>query len=150
MSLDPFSAVVDLVNGVGSKLVDRLFPDKVTQAAERARAEFEIAKLTQDGDIRAMQASLSAILAEAQSTDPWTSRARPSFMYVIYLLILFSIPMGILSAFKPEIASAIAHGMTTYLQAIPDSLYTLFGVGYLGYTGAKSWETKKKSAPGVK
>lgn len=150
MSFDPITAVVDLVNGVGSKLVDRLFPDKVAQASERARAEFEIAKLAQDGDIRAMQASLSAILAEAQSTDPWTSRARPSFMYVIYLLILFSIPMGILSAFKPEIATAIANGMTTYLQAIPDSLYTLFGVGYLGYTGAKSWETKKKTAPGVK
>jgi len=29
------------------------------------------------------------------------------------------------------------------LAAIPDSLYTLFGAGYLGYTGARSFDKIK-------
>jgi len=38
-----------------------------------------------------MQISLSAIMAEANSHDPWTSRARPTFLYVIYGVILLSV-----------------------------------------------------------
>jgi phosphotransferase system glucose/maltose/N-acetylglucosamine-specific IIC component len=86
---------------------------------------------------------MSAIIAEAQSSDPWTSRARPSFMYVIYVMILMSIPMGILSAFNPAMAVAISAGMKSWLSAVPDSLWTLFGVGYVGYTGARMMEKRK-------
>jgi phosphotransferase system glucose/maltose/N-acetylglucosamine-specific IIC component len=64
-------------------------------------------------------------------------------MYVIYILILMAIPMGFLSAFSPHTATAVAEGFKMWLQAIPDSLYTLFGVGYLGYTGARSLEKVK-------
>ena len=143
MALDPVTAVVDLVNGVGAKLIDRLFPDKIAQANDRARAELAVLQVAQDGEIRATQAQLSAIIAEAQSSDPWTSRARPSFLYVIYIMILIAIPMGLLSAFRPEMAVAVAAGMKAWLTAIPDSLYALFGAGYLGYTGARSVEKAK-------
>lgn len=149
MALDPVTAVVDLVNGVGSKLVDRLFPDKITQAAERAKAEFALQELTFDSDIKLYQTQLSAILAEAQSQDPWTSRARPSFMYVIYIMILVSLPMGVLSGFNPDLAAKIANGMKLWLAAIPDSLWALFGAGYLGYVTAKSYDNKKKIENGV-
>ena len=143
MALDPVTAVVDLVNGVGAKLIERLFPDKIAQANDRARAELAVLQVAQDGEIRATQAQLSAIIAEAQSSDPWTSRARPSFLYVIYIMILIAIPMGLLSAFRPEMAVAVAAGMKAWLTAIPDSLYALFGAGYLGYTGARSVEKAK-------
>lgn len=86
---------------------------------------------------------MAAILAEAQSQDPWTSRARPSFMYVIYVMILMGIPMGFLSAFRPDLAAAIAHGMQLWLAAIPEPLYALFGAGYMGYAYARSWEKGK-------
>ena len=76
---------------------------------------------------------MKAIITEASSADPWTSRARPTFMYVIYVMILCSIPMGILSAFQPTMAVAIAAGMKAWLASIPSELYTLFGVGYVGY-----------------
>nr|MBA3605212.1 hypothetical protein [Acidimicrobiia bacterium] len=94
MALDPFTAVTDLVSNVGGKLIDRLFPDKVEQSRERAAAEVALLQVNQDGDIRATQAQLSAILAEANSADPWTSRARPTFLYVIYVMILIGVPMG--------------------------------------------------------
>lgn len=142
MALDPITAVLDLANGVGSKLIDKLWPDKTAQAAERASAELALFQVQSDADIQQQKQQLSGILAEAQSTDPWTSRARPSFMYVIYVMILMSIPMGFLAAYNPLIATNVILGMKQWLAAIPDSLYTLFGVGYLGYTTAHSYDKK--------
>jgi hypothetical protein len=139
MDLTGIGAIFDF----GGKLVDKLFPDKVAQEKERAAATLALAQLEQDGEMEKLKVSMSAILAEAQSNDPWTSRARPSFMYVMYLMILVAIPMGIVSAFRPDLAVAIAAGMKAWLAAIPDSLYTLFGVGYVGYTGFRSYEKGK-------
>ena len=47
--------------------------------------------------------------------------------------------MGVIAAFDPTTARAIGSGMTAYLAALPDSLYALFGTGYLGYTAARQW-----------
>src|SRR3546814_19154406 len=84
-----------------------------------------------------LKSQLYAIIAEAQSGDPWTSRARPSFLYVMYALLLWAIPMGLIAAAQPAMADAISQGMTGYLRAIPEPLYELFGTGYLGYTAAR-------------
>lgn len=143
MSLDPITAGLDLVNNIGGKLVDRLFPDKIAQATERAQAEIAIASVQNDAEIRKIGSQLSAIIAEAQSSDPLTSRARPTFLYVIYILLLMGIPMGLLSAFKPDMAIQVAAGFKAWLDAIPDALYALFGAGYLGYTGARTIEKRR-------
>ena len=134
--------VSEVVTGLAGPLfglVDELF----TSDDERAAAKTKILQLEQDGKLKEMQTQMSAILAEANSKDPWTSRARPSFMYVIYILILASIPMGFLFAFKPEIAGAVTLGFQGWLGAIPDTLYTLFGAGYLGYAGARTVDKMK-------
>lgn len=128
---------------LGKAMIERVFPDKDKQATERAQAELALAGLQQDGTMKLLSVQMSAIVAEAQSPDPWTSRSRPSFLYVMYILILWCIPMGILSAFKPEMAAAITKGMTGYLAAIPEPLYVLFGTGYLGYTAARQWGKAK-------
>lgn len=132
-------ALIEGLIGPIAKLIDKIIPDP--QA--RDQAKLELLKLEGSQDMDALRTQLSAILAEAQSTDPWTSRARPSFLYVMYVLLLWSIPMGLIAAARPEMAAAIAHGMNAYLAGIPDSLYALFGTGYLGYTAARSW-TKAK------
>jgi hypothetical protein len=77
--------------------------------------------------------------------DPWTSRARPGFLYVMYAMILWAIPLGVVAAFSPERAQAIAAGMTAYLRGLPEPLYALFGTGYLGYTAARQWGKAKGS-----
>ena len=82
---------------------------------------------------------ISTIEAEAQSADPWTSRARPTFLYVMYVLLLWALPMGLIAAVSPATAARIAGGMSSYLNALPEPLYTLFGTGYLGYTAARQW-----------
>lgn len=128
---------------VGKSLIDRLFPDKIAQAAERAKAEAELVALQQSGRLQEIQVQMSAILAEAQSADPWTSRARPSFLYVIYVVILLGVPMGFLSAVQPEVAERVAAGFGAWLHAVPEALWALFGAGYLGYTGFRSWDKSR-------
>ena len=44
---------------------------------------------------------------------------------------------------RPEMAKGIADGMNAYLAGIPESLYALFGTGYLGYTAARAWGKAK-------
>ena len=128
-------SVLEAIVGPVSKLLDKIIPDP--QA--RDKAKLELLKLQGDQEMANITAQMQAIVAEAQSTDPWTSRARPSFLYVMYALILFAVPMGVIAAFDPATARAIGSGMTSYLSALPDSLYALFGTGYLGYTAARQW-----------
>jgi hypothetical protein len=92
--------------GIGGKLIDKLIPDPEA----KAKAHLDLAKLVQDGQLEEMKTQMSAIIAEVQSSDPWTSRARPSFLYVVYILLLWSIPMGVLTVFKPEAAQLFTEG----------------------------------------
>lgn len=128
---------------LGKSLIERIFPDASKQAKERAQAELAFASLAQEGKLKELGLQLSAIVAEAQSADPWTSRARPSFLYVMYVMILAAIPFGALYAFKPEVAMQVAAGVKAWLAAIPSEMWWLFGAGYLGYTGARMFEKGK-------
>ena len=132
-------AIFDAIIAPVSKLLDKLIPDP--QA--RDRAKLELIKLQGDQEAAGIAAQMQAILGEAQSPDPWTSRARPSFLYMMYTLILWSIPMGLIAAADPKMAAGIANGMTAYLRGIPEELYALFGTGYLGYTAARTWGKAK-------
>jgi hypothetical protein len=89
--------------------------------------------------MEALRTDLSAVLAEAQSADPWTSRAWASFLYVIYAMLLRAITMGLIAAVQPEAAGNIALRMNAYLNGLPEPLYALFGTGYLGYPVARQW-----------
>lgn len=146
VSIIPGEQLVSSLTDLGGKIIDKIWPDKTAQEAERNKAQLALLQMQQEGDLKLLGTQISAILAEAQSNDPWTSRARPSFLYVIYVMILMGIPMGFLSAFRPEMAGAVAAGMQKWLAAIPTELYTLFGVGYLGYTGFRGFEKMKGKA----
>lgn len=140
MDLTGVGAIFDF----GGKLIDKIFPDKLSQEKERAAATLALASMEQSGEIERLRISMSAILAEAASQDPWTSRARPTFLYVMYILFLAAIPMGILSAFFPAFAKAVITGMQDWLNGLPNELYILFGTGYLGYTASRSYDKKQQ------
>ena len=127
--------LLDFLN-IGSKIIDKIIPDP--QA--KAEANLKLQQLAQQGDLEELNRSYDAIVAEAQSADKWTSRARPSFMYVMYAIILSAIPMGILTAFNPLAATNIITGFKAWLGAIPDSMWALFGTGYLGYSVSRSYD----------
>ena len=128
-------SLLEAIVGPVSKLLDKIIPDP--QA--RDKAKLELLKLQGDQEMANITAQMQAIVAEANSSDPWTSRARPSFLYAMYALILWAIPMGLIAAADPQIAKGIGEGMTAYLRGIPEELYALFGTGYLGYTAARTW-----------
>ena len=127
--------LIESLAGPLASIIDKIIPDK----AARERAKLELLKLEGSQELENIQARLSAIVAEAGSSDPWTSRARPSFLYVMYAIILWALPMGLIAAFRPEAARDIAAGMNAYLSGLPEPLYALFGTGYLGYTAARQW-----------
>lgn len=136
MDITGLGAVFDF----GSKIIDKLFPDKT----EAEKLKLAMLQQQQAGEFKDLEMRFSAIVAEAQSQDPWTSRARPSFMYVMYALLLAALPMGVLFAFQPETAQAVTEGVGRWLNALPEELWWLFGAGYLGYSGARTFEKRAR------
>ena len=128
-------ALIESLIGPVASIIDKVIPDK----AARDRAKLELLTLEGSQELRQIETRMAAIVAEAQSADPWTSRARPSFLYVMYTMLLIALPMGVLAAFRPQAATDIAAGMNAYLNGLPEPLYALFGTGYLGYTAARQW-----------
>lgn len=120
-------------------IIDKIIPDKEA----RDRAKLELLKLEGTQELEHLRTRMSAIVAEANSADPWTSRARPGFLYVMYVMILWALPMGLIGAFRPDAAQGIAAGINAYLNGLPEPLYALFGTGYLGYTAARQWGKAK-------
>jgi hypothetical protein len=128
-------ALIDVLIGPVASIIDKIIPHKEAQA----KGKLELLAFEGAQEMPMIEAQLQAIVAEANSKDPWTSRARPSFLYVMYILLLTALPMGLHSAFHPAAATDIAAGMNPYLHGLPEPLYALFGTGYLGYTAARQW-----------
>ena len=120
--------------GILDKAIDKFFPD----AGDRQKYKIKARELELSGEFKELEGAIQLIMAEAQSADPWTSRARPSFLYVMYIMILASIPMGFLSFWQPELVDSTIDGMGQWLKAIPSEMWYLFGAGYLGYVKKRS------------
>jgi len=129
-------ALIPALAPLVAQVIDRLLPDPA------AREQAKVALLAQEGRqaLSEMEVALSAILAEAQSADPWTSRARPTFLYVMYAAIGLCFGGGVLGIWWPDHVTTAAQNIGNLLGAIPDDLWWLFGAGYLGYTGARSFD----------
>ena len=131
--------LLEALIGPLASIIDKVIPDK----AAREKAKLELMRLDGTQEMAIVEARLAAIVAEAQSPDPWTSRARPSFLYVMYVMILFSLPMGLIACFSPQTAQDVGGGITADLNGLPEPLYALFGTGYFGYTVARQWGKAK-------
>lgn len=124
------SMIGELRNAFGSELT----PD------QKAALQMKLADL----ELAATNAQMEMIKAEASSNDPWTSRARPSFMYVFYfILLLCGVVAPFMGIWWPNYMNTFFSCMATGFKAIPSDLYALFGAGYLGYTGMRTFEKVK-------
>lgn len=124
------------------KGLDRIFPDP----EQKAKAQLELIRLQQEGEFKEVEQQLSAILAEANSADPWTSRARPSFLYVFYFILIFLIVFApAIGVFYPDRMQVFFANVALGFAAIPEELWWAFTAGYLGYAGARSFEKVKKA-----
>lgn len=133
---DAIGSVSTLLNTA----INKIWPDP----NDRAKAEALTMTAAADAAIRELQAAQAVMLAEASSTDKWTSRARPSFLYVVYVFLLAALPMGVLYAFNPGVAQSVADGVKAWLEALPEQIVELFQWVMLGYTGARTFEKVKR------
>jgi len=125
---------------IGGKLLDKFFPDP----EERARKQLELLQMQQAGELKELETRMSAILAEANSADPWTSRARPTFLYVFYAIILgMTVVAPLFGVFNPVAMAAFYDNVGKGFDAIPEELWWTFTAGYLGYAGARTFEKRK-------
>ena len=140
-----------LGSGLGQMIKDvvgafKLSPDKQAEfqqvidqnAHEIQMKEYELQVRAMDAESKAIEAASANIRAEAQSGDKWTSRARPTFLYLFYVILAFNF------IFVP-IAQMIKGISLQQLHPIefPDIMWEVFVAGYLGYTGVRSWEKSK-------
>lgn len=126
--------------GIGEKLIDKLIPDPEA----KAKAKLDLVVLQQQGELTELETRMSAILAEANSADPWTSRARPSFMYVFYfVLILLVIVAPFVGIFYPDQMAQFYTNVAAGFKAIPEAMWWAFTSGFLGYAGARTYEKTK-------
>lgn len=130
----PWESVIE----AGAGLIDDLF----TSDEEREQAKLKLLGTNNRHKLQMFQTKLSTIVAEAQSNDPWTSRARPAFMYVMYFYLMLAPLFGLGFWIDPVAAEAVIEGMKMFLAAIPSEMWALFGAGYLGYTHYRSRDKK--------
>lgn len=134
-------AVSGLVGSVGTLAKD--IREAIVGKEITPELKVELEKKAMDMELAATNAQMEMIKAEASSADPWTSRARPTFMYVFYfILLLIGIVAPIIGIWYSAYMAVFFTNVALGFNAIPDSLYTLFGAGYLGYTGARMIEKK--------
>lgn len=132
--------VVGGIFEVGKELIQRLFPNP----EERAKHEMELLKMQQSGELTELSTRMSAIVTEANSNDPWTSRARPSFMYLFYFVILNLVVVApFVGIFFPAEMETFFKNVDMGFQAIPEELWWTFSAGYLGYAGLRTREKEK-------
>jgi len=125
---------------VGAKLIDKLIPDPEA----KAKAQQELLQMQQKGELVELETRMQAIMAEANSADPWTSRARPSFMYVFYfVLVMLTIIAPFFGIFFPEEMTQFYTNVGSGFNAIPEAMWWTFTTGFLGYTGARMYEKRK-------
>lgn len=124
-------------------LIDRVFPDEA--AREAARAQLEL--MRQNGELQALQTRMSAINTEAGSADPWTSRARPAFLYVFYVILAVMVIVAPMIGLRfPELMDLYYMNVTKGFGAIPTEVWWTFTTGYLGYGGLRTLEKVKDKA----
>lgn len=133
--------VVTGLLGIGGELINRLFPDP----EQKAKAQAELLTMQNQGELERLALSYQAITAEASSEDKWTSRARPSFMYCFYfILINLTVLAPLIGVFFPEQMTQFFTNVQLGFDAIPEDLWWLFGAGFLGYTTARTMEKRKR------
>jgi len=135
-------AVGGLLGGIGSLAKD--IREAIVGKEWTPELQAAIQQKAMDLELASTNAQMEMIKAEASSSDPWTSRARPSFMYIFYLiLIVCGIIAPAIGVFYPNSMELFFKNMTAGFRAIPSDLYALFGAGYVGYTGFRTFEKVK-------
>ena len=121
---------------IGGKIIDRLFPDP----SEKARAELELLKMTQAGDLQQVVAQLEINAREAQHASMFVAGWRPGAGWAgVIGLVYAAVGQPLLSWL------ASAKGWPAPPPVDTDLLLYVLG-GMLGLGGLRSFEKVKNVA----
>lgn len=129
---------------IGSKLIDRVFPNKEAQA----EAKLRLLELQQKGDLAELDANMQIMLqqmkvneAEASSNDGYRAGWRPTIGYVLAFALGFQYIINPLLIW----CNALFYwGITPPDIKVDDHLYELM-FGMLGLAGIRTYEKIKKT-----
>lgn len=104
----------------------------------------EIALKMQELQAGLENARMQVMLAEASSADKWTSRARPAYMYMFYLILgTVGVVAPFFGIFFPAQMKIFFDNVALGFKAIPEIAWEVFCAGYLGYAGFRSFDKWK-------
>lgn len=118
---------------IGAFKLDPAKKAELQAAVDANEAAIALKQLELDGKLQdaltaEIQTASANIRAEAGSGDKYTSRARPTFLYICEFILLWN--YVVVPLFKQQPLE------------LPEALFWLFGSCMLGYTGARTWEKK--------
>lgn len=113
---------------------DRFIPD----TNKRKEAKEALDHLTVSGDLEFRTKGQEIAAHEAKSDDKWTSRARPSFLYILYFYLLLAPVFGLFFMIDPVRAGNAVKGMELFLAAIPDQMWQVLWICFGVYGVARS------------
>lgn len=125
---DIFDKIMGAIK-LSPELKAQLDAQKEAHQVELAKLQIDMEEKANDAITQEIEAAGANIRAEATNGDKYTSRARPTFLYVCNALLICNyllIPLFGVHGAKPV--------------DFPEPLFWLFGSVMLGYVGARSWE----------
>lgn len=134
---DPLKSIGDLIDQFHLSPEQKAQMQQAAQELEEKRDEIEAARDEALAEIQSKN-----ITAETTSEDAYVRRARPTFLYVMIVGVAFSIIIF-------PILNLVAHkGLV--MVPIPDAYLQLFGISFLGYTGARTWEKTRGTTDDIR
>lgn len=121
--MNPITPIIE----IGSKLIDRIFPDP----QQRAQAQLELLKMEQSGEIARMTEQSKVIVAEAQS-ESWLARNWRPLAMMNFIIIIFN--NYILAQWLKTF------GFPVVIMDIPPKMWDLLEIGLGGYIFMRSAE----------
>lgn len=131
---DPVEGVTKLINQFKESPEQKIDEEKFLAGLQAQRDQIEAARDQALSDIAGQN-----IRAETTSADKYTSRARPTFLYIIEAVLGFNYIL------LPVMQFAMGRAVAPIL--LPSDLLWLFGACVLGYAGARSLD-KFMALPG--
>ena len=132
-------------SGIGQLAKDLrvAFTGKEPISADKAA---ELALKVQELETSIETSRLNVMIAEASSADKWTSRARPGFLYLFYLVVVvLALVAPLAGIFYPLQMSQFYLNVKAGFEAVPEAMWWTFTTGYLGYVGARQYGKIKGS-----
>ena len=128
---------LELLLGIGSKLIDRVFPDPV----QKANAQLELFKLQQSGELTQMTSQLEVNKEEAKSSSVFIAGWRPFIGWVCGVAFACNFVLGPVGVFTLALFGKTVVFPVLALDQMMPVLLGMLGLGaYRSFEKAKGAE----------